>query len=146
MHRSLLGSAQAQHLPRQFEIDRAGDLDVARVALDDVDEDNGCMYVIPGSHMHGAVDHSEAWMVGERRDMRIPDAALDRERERPITLRAGGCSFHHGLTQHRSGPNRTDRFRRGLAPHYMTAPSRWTGDASAPPAPLAPGRQVPGRA
>jgi phytanoyl-CoA hydroxylase len=116
----------------------------AWVALDDVDEDNGCMYVIPGSHMHGAVDHSEAWMVGERRDMRIPDAALDRERERPITLRAGGCSFHHGLTQHRSGPNRTDRFRRGLATHYMTARSRWTGDASAPHYHLLHGRQYEG--
>ena len=46
-------------------------------------------------------------MVGERKDMKIPDAAIDRERERPVTLRAGGCSFHHGLIQHRSGPNRT---------------------------------------
>ena len=105
----------------------------AWVALDDVTQDNGCMYVIPGSHKIGAVDHSEPWMVGQRRDMKIPDSALDRHRERAITLRAGGCSFHHGLIQHRSGANRTDHFRRGLATHYMTSRSQWTGDAHAKP-------------
>ena len=106
----------------------------AWVALDDVTEDNGCMYVIPGSHKLGAVEHSEPWMVGDRRDMKIPDAAIDRGRERAITLRAGGCSFHHGLIQHRSGPNRTDRFRRGLATHYMKSQSQWTGDPDKQPA------------
>ena len=116
----------------------------AWVALDDVDEDNGCMYVIPGSHLHGAVDHSEPWMVGERRDMRIPDEVIDRDRERPITLRAGGCSFHHGLLQHRSGPNRSDRFRRGMATHYMTASSRWTGEAAQPAYHLLHGREYEG--
>jgi phytanoyl-CoA hydroxylase len=100
----------------------------AWVALDDVTVDNGCLHVIPGSHKLGAVDHSEPWMVGERQDKKIPDAQLDRDRERAITLQAGGVSFHHGLTQHRSGANRTDRFRRGLATHYMTSQSRWTGD------------------
>jgi phytanoyl-CoA hydroxylase len=116
----------------------------AWVALDDVDEDNGCMYVIPGSHTSGAVDHSEAWMVGDRRDMRIPDATIDRQRERPITLRAGGCSFHHGLLQHRSGANHSNRFRRGLATHYMTSQSRWTGDTAQPAYHLLRGRAYEG--
>ena len=57
----------------------------AWVALDEVTVENGCMYVVPGSHKLGAVDHSEPWMVGERKDMKIPDAAIDRERERPVT-------------------------------------------------------------
>jgi ectoine hydroxylase-related dioxygenase (phytanoyl-CoA dioxygenase family) len=104
-----------------------------RLHLDDVTEENGCMYVVPGSHKIGAVDHSEPWMVGQRRDMKIPDSAIDLQRERAITLRAGGCSFHHGLIQHRSGANRTDHFRRGLATHYMTSRSQWTGDAHAKP-------------
>ena len=116
----------------------------AWVALDDVTEDNGCMYVVPGSHKLGAVEHSEPWMVGGRLDMKIPDTAIDRERERPITMRAGGCSFHHGLIQHRSGPNRTDRFRRGLATHYMTSHSHWTGDPDAQPGyALLHGREYP---
>lgn len=113
----------------------------AWVALDEVTEENGCMYVVPGSHKLGAVDHSEPWMVGDRQDMKIPDAAIDRERERPVTLRAGGCSFHHGLIQHRSGPNRTQTFRRGLATHYMTARSRWVGEGEQPSYHLLSGRE-----
>ena len=116
----------------------------AWVALDEVTLENGCMYVVPGSHKLGAVDHSEAWMVGERKDMKIPDAAIDRERERPVTLRAGGCSFHHGLIQHRSGANRTRSFRRGLATHYMTARSRWTGEGEQPGYHLLSGREYEG--
>ena len=116
----------------------------AWVALDEVTVENGCMYVVPGSHKLGAVDHSEAWMVGERKDMKIPDAAIDRERERPVTLRAGGCSCHHGLIQHRSGANRTRSFRRGLATHYMTAKSRWTGEGEQPSYHLLSGREYEG--
>ena len=116
----------------------------AWVALDEVTLENGCMYVVPGSHKLGAVDHSEAWMVGERKDMKIPDAAIDRERERPVTLRAGGCSFHHGLIQHRSGANRTRSFRRGLATHYMTARSRWTGEGEQPSYHMLSGREYEG--
>ena len=116
----------------------------AWVALDEVTVENGCMYVVPGSHKLGAVDHSEPWMVGERKDMKIPDAAIDRERERPVTLRAGGCSFHHGLIQHRSGSNRTQSFRRGLATHYMTAKSRWTGEGEQPSYHLLSGREYEG--
>ena len=116
----------------------------AWVALDEVTVENGCMYVVPGSHKLGAVYHSEAWMVGERKDMKIPDAAIDRERERPVTLRAGGCSFHHGLIQHRSGANRTRSFRRGLATHYMTARSRWTGEGEQPSYHLLSGREYEG--
>ena len=98
----------------------------AWAALDDVTLENGCMYVVPGSHLAGALDHSESWMVGDRRDMRIPDSAIDRSKERPITMRAGGCSFHHSLILHRSG-NETAHFRRGYATHYMCSRSRWTG-------------------
>ncbi len=105
----------------------------AWVAIDDVTEQNGCMWVIPGSHKRGAVDHSEAWMVGDRQDMRVPDSAMDRAAERPITMAAGSCSLHHSLLLHRSGANTTDTFRRGLATHYMTAASRWTGDPQQQP-------------
>lgn len=105
----------------------------AWVAIDDVTEHNGCMWVIPGSHKRGVVEHSEAWMVGDRQDMRIPDAAMDRAAEVPITMTAGSCSLHHSLLLHRSGANTTDTFRRGLATHYMTAASRWTGDPEQQP-------------
>ncbi len=121
----------------------------AWIALDDVTLDNGCMWVIPGSQRNGALDHSEPWRVGDRLDMRIPDSAIAKTAavngERPITMRAGGCSFHHSLILHRSGPNRTPHFRRGMATHYMTARSRWTGvPEDKPDYPLLMGREYPG--
>jgi phytanoyl-CoA hydroxylase len=105
----------------------------AWVAIDDVSEENGCMWVVPGSHKQGAVEHSEVWMVGDRQDKKVPDAAMDLTRERPIVMTAGSCSLHHSLLLHRSGANTSNRFRRGLATHYMTAQSRWTGDPAKQP-------------
>ena len=116
----------------------------AWVALDDVTIENGCLWVVPGSHREGLKDHSEAWMVGNRQDQKIPDAQIDRDREKPILLKAGDCSFHHSLLLHRSGPNQTDTRRRGLATHYMSARSRWTGaPEDQPDYPLLKGRAYP---
>lgn len=101
------------------------------IALDDATVENGCMWVIPGSHRDGICDHSQPWEVAGRVDMQVPDKEIDRSRETPITLTAGSCSFHHSVLLHRSGPNQTDSHRRGLAVHYMSAASRWT-HATAP--------------
>ena len=103
------------------------------VALDDVTKENGCLWVIPGSHKHGIVDHSQEWIVGDRKDMMVPDDKLDRNREVPITMKAGSCSFHHSVLLHRSGANNTDQHRRGLATHYMSSRSQWVGDPTAKP-------------
>lgn len=102
-------------------------------ALDDVTLDNGCLWVVPGSHLGGALPHSEVWMRGDQEDMRVPDQIIDREVEQPILLKAGDVSFHHGLLLHRSGPNRTSTRRRGLATHYMSAQSHWIGEELSKP-------------
>ena len=102
------------------------DLVTCWTALDDVTLENGPLWVIPGSHRLGLLDHSQDWFVGNRRDMQVPDKLLERSRETPITMPAGSCSFHHSLLLHRSPPNHSVRSRRGLAVHYMSASSRWT--------------------
>lgn len=110
-------------------------------ALDDVTLENGCMWVIPGSHRQGVLDHSQAWRVGDRVDKQVPDGALEVRDEVPIVMPAGSCSFHHSLLVHRSGPNRSHQPRRGLAVHYMSARSRWTApDRPQPEYPLVRGR------
>jgi phytanoyl-CoA hydroxylase len=115
------------------------------IAVDDVTEENGCLRAIAGSHKLGPQPHSDAWMVGSRRDMKIPDRLIDRSRERLIEMKAGSVSFHHSLLMHASGPNRSSRFRRGYAFHYMTAQSRWTGHPSEKPQyVLLRGREYPG--
>jgi ectoine hydroxylase-related dioxygenase (phytanoyl-CoA dioxygenase family) len=114
-------------------------------ALDDVTVENGCMWVIPGSHRQGAIDHSQQWMIGDRKDKQVPQSAFDRTAETPITIPAGGCSFHHSLLLHSSRPNRTPHPRRGLAIHYMSAGSRWTHPTDPQPAyMLLRGSELPG--
>jgi len=112
-------------------------------AVDDVTVENGCMYVIPGSHRSGILDHDQSWMVGDREDMQVSDALIPWEQEVPLTLSAGGCSFHHGILLHRSGANTTSMSRRGLAVHYIPGSVRWTDEKNpAPEFPVLRGRDT----
>jgi ectoine hydroxylase-related dioxygenase (phytanoyl-CoA dioxygenase family) len=115
------------------------------IALDNVTIENGCLWVVPGSHRLGPLPHSERWMVGDREDMRVPETEFNRNEEVPITLTPGSCSFHHSLILHMSHPNKTQTARRGLAFHYMTSKSRWTNaNKSQPNYLLLRGQEYPG--
>ncbi len=102
-------------------------------ALDEVTVENGCVWVVPGSHTGELHDHDQPWQVGDRTDMQVPDAVIGDRAEAPIVMPAGSCSFHHSMLLHRSGPNLTDTSRRGLAIHYMPAEARWTHPTQAAP-------------
>ena len=136
------GIEKTYHQDSAYFYVEPADLVTCWLALDDVTVENGCLWVIPGSHRHGIKDHSQEWDIGNRVDKMIPDAAVDRSQEVPITLRAGSCSFHHSVLMHRSGPNTTSTRRRGLATHYMSATSRWVGEPDQKPVyPLLRGRE-----
>ncbi|MCC6727709.1 MAG: phytanoyl-CoA dioxygenase family protein [Chthonomonadales bacterium] len=101
------------------------DMLTAWVALDDVDESNGCMRVVPGSNHWGLVNESDFFnpdMEGQRERMRVPEGA--EWGEVPLIMCAGQASFHHCMTLHGSGPNRTDRPRRSVAVHLMSGEAR----------------------
>lgn len=120
------------------------DLVTCWTALDDSTLENGCLSVIPGSHSEGLLAHDQPWMVGDRVDKQVGEEQIDRNREVPIVLKAGSASFHHSLLLHRSGPNASDRPRRGLAVHYMSARSRWTDPSEPlPDFPLLRGQSYP---
>lgn len=80
------------------------------VALDDATVENGCMTVIPGSHLWGPIERSY-------RDEFLANPLL--AEPVPVELPAGSCMFHHGLNFHRTGANSTPERRRGLALHYL---------------------------
>ena len=42
----------------------------------------------------------------------------------------GTAVFHHGLTWHFSGPNRTDKIRWAMSSYRISARSRYTGQAN----------------
>jgi hypothetical protein len=90
----------------------------AWVALDDAEADNGCMFMVPGSHR---------W--GNRQQMldQIPQGGqLPEELDgHPLHLimcpvKKGHVHFHHSLTWHGSGTNHSSRPRRAIAIHFMS--------------------------
>lgn len=105
----------------------AGGIDMvtAWVAVDDVSEENGAIRFIPRSNHWGLVNESNFFdidMEGQRTRMAVPAGEV--WREAPAVLEAGAVSFHHCMTLHGSGPNRTDRPRRSIAVHTMSGETR----------------------
>src|SRR3954447_5647512 len=93
----------------------------AWVAFDDVDDDNGAMQMVPGSHTWGLLPGASNFF-GVDRDAQL--AVLDAQSPRPaeprsVVMTAGQVSFHHPLTFHGSGANTSDRLRRSLAVHFV---------------------------
>ena len=86
------------------------------IALDDTDEDNGCMNVIPGS---GALEHSRAKAGDGNTSAILMTAQVDDSKAIPIPLSAGHAMVHHCLTFHTTQPNYSSRDRRAMVIHYM---------------------------
>ena len=88
------------------------------VALDDATQQNGCMYLIPGSHLSGDHDRQAGIdeNVGGLFELYPEWADID-----PIcaAMTAGSCSFHNGLTAHGAGANMTPGYRRAMTCGYM---------------------------
>jgi phytanoyl-CoA hydroxylase len=89
----------------------------AWVALDDADLENGCLHYGRGSHLGLILPHT----APEDRpfDLQIDEERVARLEMRPAPVPKGGVSFHHGGTVHRSGDNRSERWRRACAFHYV---------------------------
>lgn len=134
-----VGSRQRYHqdMPLGFFIDPP-DMVSCWAALTDATIQNGCLWMLPGTHKFGILKQ-EAWQEYERMSLegRLPE-------ERPVELKAGSCGFHHGLILHSSRPNLTDQRRRGYATHYVSARCRYTGPSERNDAMLVRGQSVPG--
>lgn len=95
----------------------------AWVALDDVDLSNGCMSMIPGSHLWG--DQIE-YLHTVKRFERLPcEFEGHSVAPTPCPVPRGGVHFHHALTWHGSNTNTTGRPRRAIALHFMTEETRY---------------------
>jgi ectoine hydroxylase-related dioxygenase (phytanoyl-CoA dioxygenase family) len=91
----------------------------AWVAFDDVDDENGAMQMIPGSHHWGLVPGASNFF-GTDREAQLAVLGEGRAAEpRSVVMTAGQVSFHHPLTFHGSGANRSSRLRRSLAVHFV---------------------------
>ena len=88
------------------------------IALDDADQENGCMNVIPASHVAGHVSHSRA-KTGDRELPALLSIDAAENKAVSVPLKAGHAMVHHCLTAHQTRPNRSDRDRRAIVIHYM---------------------------
>ncbi len=102
-----------------FRCTPGGHVITAWIALDDVDEENGCLRYISGSHLKGIINHVE--VPGQPYNLAPPDDLIDWEKENVAPVRKGGVVLHHSETLHSSRRNTSDRWRRGYATHWVTA-------------------------
>ncbi len=85
------------------------------IALDDADEENGCLHYVPGSHEWPLLPITGlAGNMDEIRTVLTPDQEAQFDRRVAVPLRKGECTFHHPLMVHGSFENRSDRPRRGV--------------------------------
>jgi ectoine hydroxylase-related dioxygenase (phytanoyl-CoA dioxygenase family) len=95
----------------------------AWVALDDADTGNGCMSMVPGSHMWGNnIDFLHQLESYEAMPQRFEQHQITVER---CPVKAGEVHYHHALTWHGSHANTSGRPRRAIAMHYMTQDTRY---------------------
>ena len=76
------------------------------MALDPVDDENGCLRYVPGSHQRGFRPHNRSNVLGFSQGITDygPD---DLAHEMKIHLQPGDAVAHHGMTIHRAEPNRS---------------------------------------
>ncbi len=101
----------------------------AWVALDDVDVDNGCMSMVPGSHLWG--DHMKYLATWKDFVADVPkDFQGHKVEVRKCPVKKGEVHYHHSLTWHGSHANTSGRPRRAIALHFMTDETRYVASGS----------------
>jgi ectoine hydroxylase-related dioxygenase (phytanoyl-CoA dioxygenase family) len=90
----------------------------AWIAIDDADENNGGMVVVPGSNGMEIICPEKSDTTKSFTDHHVP--VPEGLEELPVILKAGDVLFFNGSVIHGSYPNSsTDRFRRSLIFHYV---------------------------
>jgi len=93
----------------------------AFIAIDDATVENGCLRVLPGSHLSGYLYPQEEHAQLDEYDFPTVSRGFDDSGQVPVELRSGSVVFFHGYLLHGSRSNRSRSFRRALTYHYMNA-------------------------
>jgi len=110
------GSAVEWHQDWAFYPHTNDDLLAVGVMLDDVDESNGPLCVLPGSHRGVIHDHhANGRFCGAIDPGSVP---IDFSAAVPLMGTAGSMTFHHVRAVHGSAPNRSARSRNFLLFQY----------------------------
>ncbi|NKB70479.1 MAG: phytanoyl-CoA dioxygenase family protein [Candidatus Latescibacteria bacterium] len=115
-----LGSATPPHQDGFYFMLEPNEAITLWLALDDIDEDNGCIRYVRGSHHRGIRPHQRSNVVGFSQG--LPDYSdQDRAQEEAICAQPGDLFAHHSLTIHRADGNPSPRRRAALGLVYFAA-------------------------
>jgi len=109
---------QALHQDQFYLRVQPGTCIAAWMALDDCDEENGCLMLVPGSQHWPVLCTTRADTTQSFTDVTVPlPAGTPVE---PVLMKTGDVLFFNGQIVHGSYPNTSqDRFRRALIGHYV---------------------------
>jgi ectoine hydroxylase-related dioxygenase (phytanoyl-CoA dioxygenase family) len=97
------------------------------IALDDISEDNGCLYYVFGSHLWG--ERRARWGMRGEDDPRAQLPPIDVADDEPGTAvpALAGCAIvHHANLWHRSPANLSGRPRRTWILSFVSPEARWS--------------------
>ncbi|MCS6835289.1 MAG: phytanoyl-CoA dioxygenase family protein [Anaerolineae bacterium] len=128
----LVGRATPWHEDSSYwkgRLDRMDQIVTIWLALDRTDRENGCLRVIPGSHLNGgfseyeAVDKAVNTFGSEIR----PDL-IDESKAVDFELEPNTCSLHDGRIIHGADANTSSRRRAGYTMRYFSLETRFIPD------------------
>lgn len=93
------------------------------LAIDESTPENGCMYVLPGSHrdkVEGFADYHNVDLKKNIFPIEIVPEQRSDDKAVPCILSAGEVSLHHAKTKHGSPPNFSSKRRCGYTMRYMS--------------------------
>jgi phytanoyl-CoA hydroxylase len=89
------------------------------LALDEIDESNGCIRYVVGSHRHGLRPHGNTNTLGFSQGL-SDWGPEDDANEAAIIAAPGDLIVHHSLTIHRADANQSKRRRRAMGGVYYS--------------------------
>lgn len=110
---------QAAHQDYYYIKNEPNTLTAAWVAMEYTNEENGCLWVIPGSHKLGLLPHGAVKNLKEHEAWTHEVEGIDLNKETPVVLDKGDILFFDSLLIHSSTRNRSERWRRSYVCHYI---------------------------
>lgn len=85
-----------------------------------VDEENGCLWVMPGTHKLGLLPHGAVKNLNEHEQWTEETEGIDTSNQIPVIMEKGDILFFSELLIHSSNKNRSqNRWRRSYVCHYI---------------------------
>ncbi len=112
---------QAWHQDEIYIPTRDRSLIGAWIAMDDATVENGCLWVLPGSHRQGYLYPQRNHENPDEFDFAQESYGFDGSEEVPVEVTTGTLVFFNGYLLHRSRKNRGSTFRRVLVNHYCNS-------------------------